>query len=117
MTRVQALFIENLKKERKRAGYSQEKLAELVGLTPKYISSLEIGNRFPSPDTIQKIVDVFKMEPYQLLLDSSAPDKSLELEAVKGFEDFLLGKMPEYLREAWKEYFATEAKKPERASI
>lgn len=104
MTRVQLLFVENLKRERKQAGYSQEKLAELIGLTPKYISSIEIGNRFPSADTIQKIVDIFDLEPYQMFLNTELPDRSADTELLKAFKDYLAEDIPLYLKDVVKKY-------------
>ncbi len=104
MTKVQECFIENLKKERKKAGYSQEKLAELIGCSPKYISALEIGNRFPSLDSLQKLVDVFKIEPYQMFWDSSNPIQLADIESVRAFETFLAQDIPLYLKEVIKRF-------------
>jgi len=103
MTRVQELFIANLRRERKQAGYSQEKLADLIGLSPKYISSLEIGTRFPSPDTIQKISDTLKLEPYQLLLDLT-PDMAASLNTIHDFQNYLSQELPGCLKLLGKQY-------------
>jgi len=103
MTKVQALFIANLRRERKQAGYSQEKLADLIGLSPKYISSLEIGTRFPSPDTIQKISDTLKIEPYQLLLDTT-PAMAASLNAIHDFQNYLCQELPGCLKTLGKHY-------------
>ena len=103
MTKVQELFIANLRSERKRAGYSQEKLADLIGLSPKYISSLEIGTRFPSPDTIQKISDTLKIEPYQLLLDTT-PDMAASPNVLYDFQNYLCQELPGCLKTLGKHY-------------
>jgi transcriptional regulator with XRE-family HTH domain len=38
----------NMKKYRKQAGVTQEKLAELCNTDPAYIGQIETGRRFPS---------------------------------------------------------------------
>ena len=108
MTRFQSLLIENLKRERKRAGYSQEKLAELADLSPKYISALEIGNRFPSPETFQKLIEILNIEPYQLFLDPSKPTRDTDINMVKSFQDFLAKAYPAFLHEATQQFIDRE---------
>lgn len=41
-------FSEKLKQERKRAGLSQEKLAQLCGISPRTLQNYEMGKRYPS---------------------------------------------------------------------
>ena len=48
-------FGENLRKTRKKVGFSQEKLAEKTGLHRTYISFLERGLRNPTLTTIYKL--------------------------------------------------------------
>lgn len=69
MNRVQEILIGNLKLHRKRLGLTQEQLAERCDLTPKYITSLEIGRRFPSSETILQLARALGIKPYQLFLE------------------------------------------------
>lgn len=69
MNRVQEILIGNLKLHRKRLGLTQEQLAERCDLTPKYITSLEIGRRFPSSDTLLALSRALGIRPYQLFLE------------------------------------------------
>lgn len=59
----------NVKKYRLKANLSQEKFAELCGLHRTYISDIECFQRNVSLETVQKIADAFKIEPYMLLLE------------------------------------------------
>lgn len=52
---VRKTFIQNLKFYRKRAGLTQEKLAEAIGMSTTYIGDMEARERFPSAETIDKI--------------------------------------------------------------
>lgn len=50
---------ENIKKYRLLNNYTQEKLAEKLGIAPNTLSNYENGNREPSNDIILKLADIF----------------------------------------------------------
>ena len=64
---------QRIKELRKRKGYSQEKLAELVGLETPSICYIEVGRNYPTLQNLEKIinaldvtyVDVFKFDQHQ----------------------------------------------------
>jgi transcriptional regulator with XRE-family HTH domain len=69
-------FIENLRFWRKKRGLSQQKLSEMVNVSPNYLNAVENGKNFPSPEVIQQISDILELMPYQLFLehpDENAP--------------------------------------------
>ena len=45
------------------------KLSELVDITPNYLNAIENGKNFPSPEVVQRIIDVLGILPYQLFLE------------------------------------------------
>jgi len=49
---------ERLKLERERAGYTQESMAEAMGITAKYISKVETGSSAPSLAYIMMFSDI-----------------------------------------------------------
>ena len=63
---IRHVFGESLKRARKKAGFSQEHLAEIVGVEWKHISRLECGERFTSAETLEAIIDALQVEPAQL---------------------------------------------------
>ena len=67
-------LLTNMKKARKRLGYSQEKLAELCDLSLSFVADLEVGRRFPSAETLIRIASPLDLKPYQLLMDESEDD-------------------------------------------
>jgi len=49
---LRAIFGENLKKYRTFKGLSQAKLAEILDISPNFISEIETGKRWVSSDTL-----------------------------------------------------------------
>lgn len=64
---------------RKQIPLTQAELAEKVGLSTKYISSIETANSIPSLDTLMRICSVLDVEPNYLLLgtDGSTQNQTL----------------------------------------
>lgn len=58
-----------IKEQRIRKNISQEKLAELIDVTPSYISNLESGNRIASLHTMLEIVNKLELSFDYLMLD------------------------------------------------
>ena len=63
------LLIFNIKYYRYMRNLSQEKLAELCFLTPRYITDVERGLHCPTIPKIEVISKVFGIEPYQLFVN------------------------------------------------
>ena len=62
MNSFKSRFGKRLKELRKRAGYTQEKLAEKVGIEPPNISKIENGIHFPQSDKLQKFANAFGVD-------------------------------------------------------
>lgn len=56
------LLGKRIKELRKKAGYTQEKLAELINIETTSLSGIESGRHFPSLPTIEKIADNLNVE-------------------------------------------------------
>ncbi len=63
------LHIFNIKYYRYVNNYSQEKLAELSKLSPRYITDVERGLHCPTIPKIESIAKSLNFEPYQLFLN------------------------------------------------
>ena len=79
--RIQAIFSANLRKYRKAAKLTQEKLAEMCDTDQRYIGQIETGTRCPSLDFVEKIAFALKIEPYLLFVEGNflGNDKVLAL--------------------------------------
>ena len=51
-----------IKELRKGIGFSQEELAERTGISSKYLSRIEMGQHFPSIDTLIRLADALNVE-------------------------------------------------------
>jgi len=58
----------NLKKHRKKLGFSQEKLAEMTNLSWQTINSIECHRTWVSDKTLESLADALKIDAFHLLL-------------------------------------------------
>jgi len=58
----------NLKEHRKTLGLSQEKLAEIAGLSWQTINSIECHRTWVSDKTLENLAEALKIDTFQLLL-------------------------------------------------
>lgn len=61
-----------LRKTRKERSYSQDELAFGAGLDRTYVSLLELGQRSPTLDTLQKLAAALGLQPSFLVLRMEA---------------------------------------------
>ncbi len=66
--RLRQIFARNLRRVRTERGLSQEALADLAGIDRTYVSALERERYSASLDTIEKLAQVLKIDPHELLL-------------------------------------------------
>jgi len=66
----EAVFYENIglkiKQLREQAGLTQEKLAELAGISLDYMGKIEVCINRPGLKTILKLANALKIEPYKI---------------------------------------------------
>jgi len=79
MIDIKDIVGKNLKRIRKDFGYSQEKLAELIGLQRKSISHIETGHSSISCDTIQKLCKVLNISPIELFISENPQTQNEKL--------------------------------------
>ncbi len=67
-------FGDRLRESRNKKGYSQKRLAELVGVTNTAISNYEQNTSFPNTDILYKLFDALECEPNFLFWDELTDD-------------------------------------------
>ena len=68
---LDALVGSNIKRERIKAGYTQEKFSELVGIRTKSLSAIERGTVGVSLSTLLKICNVLSISSNSLLFENT----------------------------------------------
>jgi transcriptional regulator with XRE-family HTH domain len=74
---LRAVLGENLKKYRTFRGLSQAKLAEILDISPNFISDIETGKRWLSSDTLVNLAAAIGVEVYELLKPAQIPDDEI----------------------------------------
>jgi len=67
----------NLKENRKKSGFTQEKLAEKAGISAHYLAMVEVSKKFPTPEMLDRIAQALEIETYQLFDVSGTPAGAL----------------------------------------
>ncbi len=67
----------SMRQERKKRGWSQEFVAQQIGVTPETIHYIETCQRKPSYDILVKLEDLFQMN-HRELFRAATPDKAKE---------------------------------------
>ena len=82
---LRGILAVNLKKQRKMLGLSQEKLAEMAGLSWQTVNSIECHRTWVSDKTLETLADALKIESFHLLLpiEDTLPKAINSDEAVK----------------------------------
>ncbi len=100
MTKLQRVFVRNLRGERKRARLTQEKMAEVIGITHSYYYALEAGLKFPSVQKLQDIGEAMHIPVYRLFIDRPNIREMPVTELFDRFVEFLSSKYQRDLADA-----------------
>ena len=73
----QTLINAGIKRLRKSKMLTQDKFAEIVGITPEAVRNLEYNKYAPKADTIDNICKAFNITPLDLLLPTINQDENL----------------------------------------
>jgi len=85
MTNLRDLLSYNIKEQRRILGITQAKLAEKVETSTHYIGQIELGNKFPTPEMLERIAGALEIDSPQLFSMNSFP-----AEKIKQFQERLL---------------------------
>jgi transcriptional regulator with XRE-family HTH domain len=66
MTKLKLLFGKRLRRLRRRADFTQEQLAEQIGVSVEFVSNMERGINAPSFETLEKLADSLKLKVNEL---------------------------------------------------
>jgi len=76
MASLREVFKENLKKNRRICGFSQEKLAEMAEVSTHHIAMIETGRNFPTAELIERIANALNIEAHELFVNETCSAKN-----------------------------------------
>ena len=65
---LRAVLAKNIKKYRKRRGWNQLYLAEIIGISANYLSAVETGKGWVTPLTLVKLAKALDLEVFELFM-------------------------------------------------
>jgi len=78
MTNLRFLLSSNIKKRREELGLSQALLAEKAGISPHHIAQIEQQNRFPKPETLERIAVALEINSSELFFAGPYPKEAIQ---------------------------------------
>jgi transcriptional regulator with XRE-family HTH domain len=78
MTSLRALLAQNIKQRRRILNITQANLAEKVGTSTHYIGQIELQNKFPTPEMLERIAAALEIDSPQLFFQEFLPDESVQ---------------------------------------
>ncbi len=67
---------------REKQKYTQDKLAEMVGIDPKHLSRIENGRNYPSFETLERILDCLKVSYEDIFSNGHFAGKELLIKEI-----------------------------------
>ena len=88
---------QRIRKARRSAGMTQEKLGEVCSISTAHIGHIERGTRIPSLDTFFRIADALKVSADELLADSPKSPESTLISIAKSLDGKDKGKIKSFV--------------------
>ncbi len=102
---LKKIVAKNIKNLRLQSGLTQKEAAQKLGLTGSYLGYLERGERAPGIDIIEKIAQLYCVEPYTLLTDPETdhyPQLKSKLDRISSFgsahQQFIAATLDAYIK-------------------
>ena len=78
MTNLRQVLSSTMKKQRRKLGLTQAKLAEMIDTAPTYIAMIELEKKWPSDTMLTKIASALSIDTPQLFSMTSFPEDSIK---------------------------------------
>ena len=75
---IREVLAQNLKINRLKLGFTQENLAEKADISTHYLAMIELAQKFPSANMLERIARALEIEPYELFYMPSPAENALE---------------------------------------
>ena len=104
------IFSRKLRENRRKKGLTQEKLAEIVGISTHYLAMLETARNFPTADTLERLCAALEIPVYELFITDPSPREEMEQ-----LRQDIVNEINQTVNKAIKQSFAEESKKKKKS--
>jgi transcriptional regulator with XRE-family HTH domain len=105
------IFSRKLRENRRKCGFTQEKLAEIVGISTHYLAMLETARNFPTSDTLERLCAALEIPVYELFITDPSPREEMEQ-----LRQDIVNEINQTVNKAIKQSFAEESKNQKKKS-
>jgi len=78
MAQLQGILVQNLKKYRRKCGFTQAQLAEKVNVSTHHIGMIELSRNYPTLELVERIANALNIKTHELFIDPHAPNEELD---------------------------------------
>ena len=78
MVRPQRVFVQNLRKHRRKCGLTQAQLAEKVNVSTHHIGMIELSRNNPTLELVERIAEALSIKTYELFIDPLSSNEEFE---------------------------------------
>jgi transcriptional regulator with XRE-family HTH domain len=78
MIRQQSIFVQNLRKHRRKSGLTQAQLAEKVNVSTHHIGMIELSRNNPTLELVERIAKALNIKTYELFIDPFSLNEEFE---------------------------------------
>ncbi|MDR3193321.1 MAG: helix-turn-helix transcriptional regulator [Treponema sp.] len=75
---IRDILASNIKENRRKHGFSQEKLAEKAGISTPFVAMIEVSRKFPTPEVLDRIAGALNIKTHQLFAVPVSPEDAME---------------------------------------
>lgn len=80
---IKQLLGKRIQEYRKSKSYTQEELAEIIGMDTVSLSKIETGRNYPSSENLAKLADALEVDVYELFIKNSVKSNEELLEEIQ----------------------------------
>lgn len=97
---IHSILGDRIREERKRAGLTMERLAELAGISTSFLAYIELKGRKASLATIEKVANALRLPVADLFKTVPGPENDAVYNATKTFAQLVRDKSPDEIQTA-----------------
>jgi len=99
---IRNILARNIKENRRKNGFSQDKLAEKAGISTPFVAMIEVSRKFPTPDVLDRIANALNIKTWQLFAVQPSLGEEMErlhMDIIKDIEQVVANAVKKAIEE------------------